>query len=161
MPDPIDDRIQPCLFDRLIDEHPESKADSRAERSISLKRYREGVLRDLAWLLNAKSHLETEDISLFGEASQSVVNYGILDLCGRLASGLDLGDVERQIVLAVERFEQRIIPDTVVVKAIEGGDKIGPSIIAFEIRGDLWASPVPEQLYIKTQIDLETGQCVM
>jgi len=161
MPEAAEDRIQPCLFDRLIDDHPESKTDSRGERAISLKRYREGVLRDLGWLLNAKAHLETDDINLFGEAARSVVNFGIPDLCGQLASGLDLGEVERQIVEAVERFEQRIIPNTVAVTAVEAGEKVGPSTIAFEIRGDLWASPVPEQLYLKTQIDLETGQCVL
>ena len=32
-------------------------------------------------------------------------------------------------------------------------------MISFEIHGDLWANPVPEQLFIKTKIDLETGQC--
>ena len=161
MPHPSEDRIQPCLFDRLIDDHPESEKDSRAERLISLKRYREGVLRDLAWLLNAKAHLETEDINLFGQAAGSVINFGVPDLCGHLTSGLDLGKIEAQIMEAIGRYEQRIIPNTLVVKTVESDPKSGPSTIAFEIRGDLWASPVPEQLYIKTQIDLETGQCVL
>ena len=31
--------------------------------------------------------------------------------------------------------------------------------IRFEIRGDLWTQPIPESLFIKTEIDLETGQC--
>src|SRR5688572_22731385 len=148
MPELNDERLQPCLFDRLIDENPGSQKDTRAERAISIKRYREGVLRDLGWLLNSKAHLETEDINLFGETARSVVNYGIPDLCGRLASGLDMREIERRIVQAVERFEQRIIPNTVTVKAVEGGEKIGPNMIAFEIRGELWANPVSEQLYI-------------
>lgn len=160
MLNPGDDRIQPCLFDRLIDENPESKLDSRAERAISMKRYREGVLRDLAWLMNSKAHLPSEDINSFGEVSRSVLNFGIPDLCGQLAGGLDLVEIEGQIVDAIKAFEPRIIPETISVSAIGGGEQYGPNIVAFEIRGDLWANPVPEQLHIKTQIDMETGQCV-
>jgi type VI secretion system protein ImpF len=47
------------------------------------------------------------------------------------------------------------------VKVLDAADAVGPSVLAFEIRADLWASPMPEQLYLKTQIDLETGQCVL
>ena len=162
MPDPTEDRIQPCLFDRLIDEHPESEKDGRAERSISLKRYRDGVLRDLSWLLNAKAHLEAEDIAQLGEVAQSVLNFGIPDLCGKLASGVDLAEVEHQIQEAIKRYEPRIMPHTLSVRGItESETKLGPNTIAFEIRGELWASPIPEQLYIKTQIDLDTGQCTL
>jgi len=160
MLNPGEDRIQPCLFDRLIDENPESKIDSRSERAIGLKRYREGVLRDLAWLMNSKAHLVTEDIAAFSEVSRSVLNFGIPDLCGRLSGQLDIGALEDQIVQAIKAYEPRIIPETLSVRAVAGGEDSGPNILAFEIKGDLWATPVPEQLHIKTHIDMENGQCV-
>jgi type VI secretion system protein ImpF len=31
----------------------------------------------------------------------------------------------------------------------------------FEIEGDLWMQPVPLRLYLKTQLDLETGNVVV
>jgi len=161
MPDPGGEHIQPCLFDRLIDENPEARKDSRNERVITLKRYREGVLRDLGWLLNAKAHLDSENLHLFGEAEDSVVNFGIPDFSGQLSSGLDIGKLEQLIRQAVERFEPRIMPKTLTVKAVKNERRLGPSILAFEIRADLWASPFPEQLYFRTQIDLETGQCTL
>ena len=161
MADPIDDRIQPCFFDRLIDENPESQIDSRANRAISLKRYRDGVLRDIAWLLNANRKVDEENITEFGEAARSVLNYGIPDLCGRISASLKLDEVEREISAAIVEFEPRIIPNTLSVRAIVESKKSGPNVIAFEIRGELWANPVSEQLYIKTQIDLDTGQCVV
>ena len=161
MPNPLDDRIQPCFFDRLIDENPESKIDNRANRAVSLKRYREGVLRDIAWLLNASRHVESDDIVDFGEASRSVLNFGLPDLCGRISASLDLGEIEREIAAAIAQFEPRIIPNTVSVRALAETKKSGPNVLAFEIRGELWANPVSEQLYIKTQIDLDTGQCVV
>jgi type VI secretion system protein ImpF len=160
MADQYEDRIQPCLFDWLIDENPGSKIDSRTDRAISVKRYREGVLRDIAWLLNSSRHVESEEITEFGEVSRSVLNFGIPDFCGRISATLELGEIEREIAEAITRFEPRIIPKTLSVRARAEATVFGPNLIAFEIRGELWASPVPEQLYIKTQIDLETGQCV-
>jgi type VI secretion system protein ImpF len=157
---PGEDRIQPCLFDRLIDENPENKRDTLAERAISLKRYREGVLRDIAWLMNSKAHLESEDITDFGEAAHSVLNYGVPDLCGQLAGGMDLRTIEERFISALKAFEPRIIPETLAIRAVRGGESLGPNMLAFEITGDLWANPVPEQLHIKTHIDLETGNCV-
>jgi type VI secretion system protein ImpF len=35
------------------------------------------------------------------------------------------------------------------------------NVIDFEIRGELWANPVPEQLFVKTNIDIETGLCTL
>ena len=42
-------------------------------------------------------------------------------------------------------------------RVCEGAQKFANGI-AIEIRGDLWAYPVPEQLYIRTEIDLDTGK---
>ena len=35
------------------------------------------------------------------------------------------------------------------------------NIIEFEIRGRLWAQPVPLELLLRTQLDLEAGQVVV
>ena len=153
------ERIQPCLFDRLIDDDPDTKQDSRASRVISLQRYRDGVRRDLQCLLNASAHLKPEDAHQFGEVRRSVLNYGISDLCGQLGSNLEIAAVEHEIIEAIRLFEPRIIPNTLTVRAISDRASIGPNAIAFEIHGELWASPIPEHLYIRTEIDLDTGQC--
>ena len=61
MPDAVVEKIQPCLLDRLTAEKPESQKEGRNERIISVRRYREGVMRDLIWLLNGKSHTADEE----------------------------------------------------------------------------------------------------
>ena len=157
----VTERIQPCLLDRLTDENPESKLESKTSRVISLQRYREGVLRDLRWLLNASAHLDEADAQQFGEVRRSVLNYGTEDFCGKLASSFDFSAVEFDMAETIKFFEPRILPNTLSVKAVGATERFGPNIVAFEIRGDLWASPIPEQLYIKTQIDLDTGECVL
>jgi type VI secretion system protein ImpF len=157
----VTERIQPCLLDRLTDEDPDSKQESKTSRVISLQRYREGVLRDLRWLLNASAHLDEEDWKQFGEVRRSVLNYGTADFAGQLASSLDFAAVEHEMIETIKFFEPRINASTLTVKAVGETERFGPNIIAFEIQGELWASPIPEQLYIKTQIDLDTGECVL
>jgi type VI secretion system protein ImpF len=157
MADLFGERIQPCLLDRLTDENPEAVKESRNERRISIKRYREGVLRDLIWLLNAKAHTAQDGLDEFPEAARSVLNFGTRDLCGLISSSLDLSTLEQEIAEAMRRLEPRINPGSLAVTAVSGSQKFANGI-AIEIRGDLWAYPVPEQLYIRTEIDLDTGK---
>ena len=157
MADPFGERIQPCLLDRLTDENPEAVKESRNERVISVKRYREGVLRNLIWLLNAKAHADRDGLDEFPEVARSVLNFGTRDLCGLISSSLDLGTLEQEIAEAMRRLEPRINPGSLTVTAVSGSQKFANGI-AVEIRGDLWAYPVPEQLYIRTEIDLDTGK---
>ncbi len=152
------DRLQPCLLDRLTDDDPSNKEESRNQRVVSLQRYRRGVLRDLEWLFNASAHLPDEGrgrsrLSDFAEANRSVINYGTRQLCGLISP--DMPALERELAEAIQFFEPRIIRHSLIVRA-----QLERHTIAFEIRGELWANPMPEQLFIKTRIDLETGQCV-
>jgi type VI secretion system protein ImpF len=61
------EKLQPCLLDRLTDDEPKNTQESRTQRVISLQRYRQGVLRDLQWLISASAHLPHE-----GEADYSL-----------------------------------------------------------------------------------------
>ena len=159
------ERLQPCLLDRLTDDDPKSHQESRNNRVVSLQRYRDAVLRDLRWLFNANRHLREENpvpeenVMEYPQVARSVLNYGTRDLCGLLSSSLPISDLEQHLTEAIKVFEPRIVPHSLVVKAVMDSDKTSPSVLAFEIRGDLWARPLPDQLYIKTEIDLETGQC--
>ena len=46
------ERLQPALLDRLLDEDPSNPAESVDKRVLSLTQLRASVLRDLAWLFN-------------------------------------------------------------------------------------------------------------
>src|SRR5262249_19274586 len=148
---------QPCLLDRLTDENPENQKESRSERVLSVKKYREGVLRDLIWLLNAKAHTTEDGLEEFPEVQRSVLNYGTRDLSGLISVSMDLRRLEQDIAEAMRRLEPRINPNSIAVNAISGTQRYANGV-AIEIRGELWAYPVPEQLYIRTEIDLDTGK---
>ncbi len=153
------ERIQPCLLDRLTDDEPEKTQEGRNARVISPARYRDAVMRDLRWLFNTSVRIEAEELEDFPEVAHSVLNYGVRDLCGQLSTSLDPSAIERELASAIADFEPRVIPGTLRVRAIRDVDASSPSVLRFEINAELWANPVPEHLFIKTAIDLETGHC--
>ncbi|HSY29589.1 MAG TPA: type VI secretion system baseplate subunit TssE, partial [Burkholderiaceae bacterium] len=129
------------------------------KRVLSMRGLRRAVLRDLGWLLNATGLGAVQDIKNYPLVSQSVVNFGFPDISGRTASGLDLADVERRLRQAIWDFEPRILRDTVKVRATKSENKDGsPNYLVFEVQGELWGQPLPERLYLKTELDLEVGE---
>lgn len=152
------ERLQPSLLDRLADEAPDQRDESRSRRVISLTRLRSLVRRDLAWLLNA-GHMEPlVDLSAFPAVRESVINYGIPDLSGSAVADLDREEIERIIKNAVLTYEPRILAKSLRVRAEVSADRMNHNAIVFEIEGQLWAQPMPAELFLKTELDLETGQ---
>lgn len=155
------EKVQPCLLDRLVDERPEVRTETTG-RGISLSRYRQGVLRDIEWLLNAKSRLAHEGFADFPETENSVLNFGMPDPAGRSTDRPTIGQIEKDIAAALLRFEPRIIADSLAVNVVESPTNeasASPNVLTFSITGELWASPMNEELHLKTEIDLETGKC--
>ncbi|MEI6545277.1 MAG: type VI secretion system baseplate subunit TssE [Methylococcales bacterium] len=151
------ERLQPSLLDRLVDNAPEHIQESREQRVLSLNMLRECVLRDLAWLLNT-NHLETaENLEAYPFVKHSVVNYGVLDLVGKTSSGVEMQDIQRQILQAIVDFEPRILAETLRVKVVVSDNQMNHNALTFDIEGDLWAQPLPLRLYLRTELDLETG----
>jgi type VI secretion system protein ImpF len=153
-----EDQLQPALLDRLTDEQPDKKLEPRTERVVSKRRLREAVLRDLTWLFNTTRLDPDMDPATLPNARRSVINYGLPALSGQTASSLDISDLERAIRQAVVDFEPRILPGTLHVRALEVGRFENHNVIGVEISGQLWAQPVPLELLVRTEIDLETGQ---
>ena len=155
------DRLQPALLDRLADDHRANASEAEEQRVMTKQQIRQAVLRDLSWLLNAVQPLAAL-AERFPAAADSVLNYGLPPMAGQLASRIDVSLLERSIRTAIVRFEPRILADTLEVRAIEFASVMAThNIIEFEIRGFLWAQPVPLELLLRTQLDLEVGQVVI
>ncbi len=153
------EKLQPCLMDRLTDDEPQKKQEGRHQRVISLQRYREAVLRDLLWLLNTHADTEQSGFDRFEEIPSSVLNFGVPNVAGMTASSLHVDDMRFQLTEALQRFEPRIIPDTISINAVANPDEMSHTrSLSFEIRGLLWTQPIPEALFIRTELDLESGK---
>jgi type VI secretion system protein ImpF len=151
------DKLQPCLLDRLTDDEPGKREESRNQRIVSLQRYKAGVLRDLEWLFNSIGHFPDErtgegTFADYEEAFRSVINFGIRQLYGRLAP--DVEEIEKQLSDALIIFEPRINRRTLRVDVT-----IERNVLSIELSGELWVNPLPEKLFIKTLLDLESSQC--
>lgn len=153
------ERLQPCLLDRLTDNEPHKKQESRNQRVMSTQRYRQAVLRDLAWLLNTYANAEQDGLDEFEEVPSSVLNYGMQNAAGLTASSLSIDEIRYRLTEALRRFEPRIIPNTISIIMTEDKEEMSNRSIRFEIRGNLWSQPIPESLFIKTELDIETGKC--
>ena len=151
------DKLQPCLLDRLTDDEPGKREESRNQRIVSLLRYKAGVLRDLEWLFNSIGHFPDERVGEvtfadYEEAYRSVINFGIRQLYGRLAP--DIEEIEKKLSDALIVFEPRISRRTLRVSVT-----IERNVLSIELTGELWVNPLPEKLFIKTELDLESSQC--
>lgn len=153
------ERLQPALLDRLTDEEPEKKEELREHRVLSKSRLRQAVLRDLAWLFNATRLERDSDMAHVPYARRSVINFGLPAHAGQTASSVEIQDVEQSLKQAILDFEPRILPETLEVKALlEISDLDRHNVLGIQIQGQLWAQPVPLELLIRTEIDLETGK---
>jgi type VI secretion system protein ImpF len=158
------ERFLPCLLDRLTDLYPKATREGREQRVVSMSQYREAVLRDLEWLLNSECNRRDDAFQEFDLVKRSVLCYGVYCLGGTGASTRNLALIEENVRDAILRFEPRISPETLSVSLVrtagEGGEgAVNHNVVCLEITGELWAEPMPEHLFIRTELDLHTGSC--
>ena len=151
------ERLQPSLLDRLTDDERENRQESRDKRVLSPARLRECVRRDLTWLLNTTHLAALEDLQAYPEVQRSVLNYGMPDLAGRTVSSVDVRSLERMLVKVIADFEPRLLKSSIKVKIIADREKMNHNAMCFGIEAELWAQPLPLRLFLRTDIDLETG----
>jgi type VI secretion system protein ImpF len=152
------ERLQPSLLDRLTDDEPEKRQESREKRVLSPSRLRESVRRDLSWLFNTVNLASTQDLEDYPEVERSTLNFGLPDLAGRTASSVDKLSIERLLRRAVWDFEPRLTRQAVRVKLIVDTDRMNHNAMCFQIEAELWAQPLPLRLFLRTDLDLETGE---
>lgn len=154
----IRNRLQPALLDRLTDDSPGDRVEAEDHRLMSKTQLRQAVLRDLSALFNAVQPLG-QAADTYPMLADSVLNFGLPALSGQLASKLDVSVLENAIRQAIVRFEPRILAETLEVRAMEATTVLDThNVIEFEIRGHLWSQPVPLEILLRTQLDLEAGQ---
>lgn len=161
------ERLQPSLLDRLTDHEPGAGREALEARVLSKQQLREAVLRDLAWLLNTTraepdpQRGEPAEVERWQEATyarKSVLNFGIPSLAGVAVSRLHYPSVEAAVKRAILDFEPRIDAKTLVVEvAKKGALRIEHNALRLVIRGQMWNQPVPLELLLSADVDMETG----
>jgi type VI secretion system protein ImpF len=151
------ERLQPSLLDRLADDEPGQKTESREKRVLTLQQLRDCVIRDLDFLLNTGCLQTTEDLDAYPLVAGSVLNYGVRGLAGSHTTSADEAAIERNLRKAIMDFEPRILRDSLSVRVVVQKDGVSRSTMQLEIEGELWAQPLPLHLLLRTDVDLEKG----
>jgi type VI secretion system protein ImpF len=163
MPDlALTDRLQPVLLDRLIDDQPGKSDESRERRVMNMSQIRQAILRDLEYLLNTPARPEGDPIYDYPLASTSVLNFGTATFSGRTTSDQARERLRAGVERAIGVFEPRLQPGTVRVKRVERTEEAsGLVAVGFEVSGDIHPLPMPDNLFVRTEIDLELNQWKM
>ena len=156
-------RVLPCLLDRLTDKKIggySSQANSHNKgKDIPIREFRQSVLRDLRWLFNTPRHITGETIYEFPEVASSVVNFGTQEMAGISLANVEERSLEQELRESIKQFEHRIKSSSLFIKATKLKDTYSASgnKIVLELQGILDIQPVPDEISVKTEINLETG----
>src|SRR5688572_5801001 len=91
------------LFERCV---RASKGSDEAEsRAAALQARRESVRRELSALFNATRLASVTELDSYPQVRRSALNYGLPDLSGRTASGIDRVGLEHELLQAIRSFE--------------------------------------------------------
>lgn len=153
----IAERLQPSLLDRLTDNAPEARTERREERVIDLRQLREIVQRDLSWLLNTSDNSALIDAKRFPNVARSVLNYGIREVAGDYSTVERAEMIRRSIAEAIRAYEPRLHAGSVDVR-LRSEDASGTTLVSYDIVADMWAQPLPMELYLRSEVDMTTGQ---
>jgi len=152
------ERLQPSLLDRLTDDAPEQKTESREQRVLTTRQLKQSVLRDLSWLLNTAAMDVMVDLANLPFVAHSVLNYGTPGLSGIHLSSINATQIQKKFKQAIIDFEPRIFADSLKVELLTVENQMNSRSLSFNIEGDLWAQPLPIHLYIRSDLDLATNE---
>jgi len=152
----LEERLQPSLLDRLTDLEPTNPREARDQRVINITALREIVQRDLSYLLNTQNVESTFDADRFPNVARSVVNFGVTEVSGEFSTARRAELIRRSIERAIAEYEPRIIAGTVDVELVP--DESENMTVSLTIRADMWAQPLPMELFLRSKVDVTTGE---
>ena len=133
-----------------------ASAETGELRSVSMRRLREYVCRDLATLLNCANLDAVADLTTCPHVQASVLNFGMPSLAGRAARSADPQQIASAIELAIRRFEPRLSDLRVTPEMGEEGNET--HVLTFRIEALLWGQVTPQQLVLRTNVEVDSGR---
>lgn len=151
-----DQLLLPSVFDRLINENPNSREDSIRSRSQLLRELKLSVRRDLENLLNTRLCLVDVPPEL-EHLQTSLVNYGIPDFGGLSAGSQEQREQLRaRVEETIRRFETRF--QYVRVELARDRQDRTNRTLRFRIEGTLHAEPAPEPVLFDSHMTAPVGE---
>jgi type VI secretion system protein ImpF len=129
--------------------------ETAEQRTLSMRRLRESVLRDLSWLLSTISFDTRQDLSAWPAVARSVLNSGLPSVAGLGSGNFDPLQAAQRLQTSIENFEPRL--SHVRVTPEFNAARMDMHALKFRVAAQLWGQPTPQQLLLRTQIDVESA----
>jgi type VI secretion system lysozyme-like protein len=133
--------------------------ETAEQRTLSMRRLRESVLRDLLWLLSTVSFDTRQDLTAWPAVARSVLNYGLPSVAGLGSGNFDPVEAARRLQTSIENFEPRLTHVRVTPEF--NATRMDMHALKFRVEAQLWGQPTPQQLLLRTQIDVESADVVI
>lgn len=134
--------------------------DSRragARIAITEALLRREVARDLEMLMNSIALESTDDLSEFDNVRASILNYGLPDIARWTIDEAGAGEIEGEIRRALERYEPRLDPGSIVVRRDATAD--GETLrLRFLVDAQLFCQPINIPVEFVADVDFDSGE---
>ena len=140
---------QLSIVDRLVAGH------GPAEDAASVVN---AICRDLLLLLNSWAVLRLADGDRFVSLKTCVLNYGVPSVAGKPIREQVLNMYQEAIQTAIERFEPRLDPETVLVHAVAEHGPSATTRFSLRIEGQLVGADSGRRLVFDSSVNTETGR---
>lgn len=153
-PDDYTTAVTLSVLDRLIDDDPGTSVEPIPTRTQSVRQLKDGLRRDLEWLLNTRRVAVAPDESL-KEVNRSLYIFGLPDFTHfGLNSPKDQARLVRFLQSTVKIFEPRLANVRIVpLETVSGATRT----LRFRIEGMLVMDPAPEHVSFDTVLELTSG----
>jgi type VI secretion system protein ImpF len=141
--------VTQSILDRLMEVE-----DWPSTRSQSTRFFRDGLKRDLEWLLNTRQP-PIPELASMPAAKASVINYGLPDISSLgLANASDHRALRVAIEVCLRNYEPRLMDIRVTLQGSDTTDRR----LRFHIEGNMKLDPAPEEISFDTVLELTSGE---
>ena len=152
----IERTVQGSLLDRLTDVEPKSNVEGRVGYLESVRQFKNGLQRDLEWLLNTR-RIPVSAPEELAELQRSVYHYGLPDLTSISRDSPEARDrLLRRVEDAIATYEPRLANVNIVMLEMEGEQHRRE--LRFHVEGTLLMDPTPEQVVFDTVLHFASGE---
>jgi type VI secretion system protein ImpF len=140
------------IIDRLVGDASPAEDVSSVVETLS---------RDLVLLLNSWEILPAAETPYSDEMQASVLNYGVPNMAGKSTRPSILSNYEKQVRIAVLRFEPRLDPSTLTVEVALLPPPAGSSEFGLRIEGELLGLETRRRVQFRSRVSASTGRVVL
>lgn len=138
-----------------LDRAAERRAGGRIAVTEAL--LRREVSRDLEALMNAIALESTDNLEDFEAVRASILNYGLPDIAHWTIDEAGTGEIEGEIRRALERYEPRLDPGSIVVRREASADDEMLKL-RFLVDAQLICHPINVPVEFVADVDFDSGE---